>query len=103
MTSHWVPFPRCSQLKRLWYSDQFTANDNNGDDNDEHTEKKKKKTENEITQADKYMFCRLHEPNENLQFMRSGIAVDFFLHIGLHFECKNDYAIYNFFVAVIFA
>lgn len=78
MTSHWVPFPRCSQLKRLWYSDQFTANDNNGDDNDEHTEKKKKKTENEITQADKYMFCRLHEPNENLQFMRSGIAVDFF-------------------------
>lgn len=40
------------------------------------------------------MHCQTQQ-NENLQFMRSGIAVDCYicLHIGLHSECKNDYAI----------
>lgn len=44
--------------------------------------------------------------NENLQFMRSGIVVDWyfslFLHIGLHFEWKNDYAIQQNFLLPLF-
>lgn len=38
----WVLFPRCNQLKRLWYSDHFTTND--GDDVNEWKKNTKTKS-----------------------------------------------------------